>query len=216
MGERMRLLSTIVGAVLALGILASPAFGEDARLREAVRQLPVARETNAGYDRDKFRHWVDSDGDCEDTRAEVLITESRTATTGDCTIVKGRWFSYYDRETWTAASDVDIDHLVALAEAWGSGAKRWTSGTRQRFANDLRDPRALVAVTDNVNQSKSDRDPAEWLPEYGKCRYVREWVAVKLRWQLRVNWVEKRRLVDLAGDCRNSRVRWRPARVEYR
>jgi hypothetical protein len=212
----MRLLSTIVGAVLASGLLAGPAFGEEARLREAVRQLPVARETNTGYDREKFRHWVDANGDCEDTRAEVLITESRTATTGDCTIEKGRWFSYYDRKTWTTASDVDIDHLVALAEAWGSGAKRWTSGTRQRFANDLRDPRTLVAVTDNVNQSKSDRDPAEWMPKFGKCRYVREWVAVKLRWRLTVNWVEKRQLVDLAGDCRNSRLRWRPARVEYR
>jgi hypothetical protein len=212
----MRLMSTIVGAVLASGLLAAPAYGEEARLRDAVRELPVARETNAGYDRDKFRHWTDADGDCEDARAEVLVTESRSTTTGDCTIRTGEWFSYYDHETWTDASDVDIDHLVALAEAWGSGAKRWTSGTRQRFANDLRDPRALVAVTDNVNESKSDRDPAEWLPEFGACRYVREWVAVKLRWGLKVNRVEKRRLLALAGDCRNSRLRWQPARVELR
>jgi len=160
----MRLLSLIVGALLALGLLAAPAYGDDARLREAVRQLPVARETNAGYDREKFPHWVDADGDCEDARAEVLITESRATTTGDCTIQTGEWFSYYDRETWTDASDVDIDHMVPLAEAWGSGAKRWTSGTRKRFANDLRDARALVAVTDNVNQSKGDQDPVSGCP----------------------------------------------------
>lgn len=211
-----RVVALAVGAGLLLGLLAGPACGEEARLREAARQLPVARETNAGYDRRKFQHWVDADGDCEDTRAEVLLAESRTTATGGCAIETGKWFSCYDRETWTDASDVDIDHLVALAEAWGSGAKRWTSGTRMRFANDLGDPRTLVAVTDNVNQSKGDRDPAEWTPEFGRCRYLREWVATKLRWSLKVNPAEKRRVVDLADSCRNSRLRWRSAQVEYR
>lgn len=211
-----RVIALAVGAGLPLGLLAGPAYGEQARLREAARQLQVARETNAGYDREKFPHWVDADGDCEDTRAEVLSAESRTTATGGCTIKSGEWFSYYDYETWTDASDVDIDHLVALAEAWASGAKRWTSETRTRFANDLRDPRTLVAVTDNVNQSKGGRDPAEWMPEFGRCRYVREWVATKLRWSLKVNPAEKRRVVDLADGCRNSRLRWRPAQVEDR
>ena len=212
----MRLASVVIGAILGMGMLAAPAFGEEARLREAVRQLPVARETNAGYDREKFDHWVDVDGDCEDTRAEVLITESRVETTGGCTIETGEWFSYYDRETWTDASDVDIDHLVPLAEAWGSGAKRWTNGTRKRFANDLRDMRALAAVTDNVNQSKGDQDPSEWMPDFGTCRYVREWVAIKLRWDLKVNRVEKRQLMDVADGCKNRTLRWRPAMVAYR
>lgn len=212
----MRLTSVVIGAILGMGMLAAPAFGEEARLREAVRQLPVTRETNAGYDREKFDHWVDVDGDCEDTRAEVLITESRVETTGGCTIETGEWFSYYDQETWTDASDVDIDHLVPLAEAWGSGAKRWTNGTRKRFANDLRDMRALAAVTDNVNQSKGAQDPSEWMPQFGTCRYVREWVAIKLRWDLKVNRVEKRHLRDLADGCRNRTLRWRPAMVAYR
>jgi uncharacterized protein DUF1524 len=59
---------------------------------------------------------------------------------------------------------VDIDHLVPLAEAWDSGARTWSSGHRRSFANDVGDSRSLVAVTDNVNQSKGDQDPAEWLP----------------------------------------------------
>jgi hypothetical protein len=84
-------------------------------LRAAVQQLSVARETNVGYDREKFQHWVDADGDCQDTRAEVLVAESREGTTGGCVVETGEWFSYYDRETWTDASDVDIDHMVALA-----------------------------------------------------------------------------------------------------
>lgn len=69
--------------------------------------------------------------------------------------------------------------MVPLAEAWDSGGKRWNAKTRERYANDLGDRRALVAVTDNVNQSKGDRDIAEWLPERSHCRYLREWTVVK-------------------------------------
>ena len=212
----MRLLYVIVGVVVGISGLSAPAYGDEERLRAAVRQLPGARETNVGYDRGKFQHWIDVDGDCKDTRAEVLIAESREGTTGACVVETGEWFSYYDRETWRDSSDVDIDHLVPLAEAWGSGAKRWTRPTRKRFANDLQDRRALVAVTDKVNQSKGDRDPAEWMPQYGKCRYLREWVATKLRWSLKANRAEKLELVKLAGGCRNKSLRWTPARVVYR
>jgi hypothetical protein len=186
------------------------------RVRAAVRALPVARERRAGYDRDKFHAWVDADGDCRDTRAEVLVEESLRAVTGDCTIETGRWFSYYDSETWTNASDVDIDHLVPLAEAWDSGARTWTSGTRERYANDLGDRRALVAVTDNVNQSKGDQDIAEWVPDHGLCRYVREWTAVKTRWSLTVNRTEKQTLRRLANRCPNRTIRVRVATVRHR
>lgn len=61
--------------------------------------------------------------------------------------------------------------MVPLAEAWASGASEWTAAQRQAFANDLVRPQ-LFAVTDNVNQSKSDKDPAEWMPprEFPPCR----------------------------------------------
>jgi hypothetical protein len=186
------------------------------RLRAAVRALPVARERRAGYDRDKFHAWVDADGDCRDTRAEVLVEESLRAVTGDCTIETGRWYSYYDAATWTNASDVDIDHLVPLAEAWDSGARTWTPRTRQRYANDLGDGRALVAVTDNVNQSKGDQDIAEWVPDHGRCRYVREWTAVKTRWSLTVNRAEKQAMRRLANRCPNRMIHVRVATVHHR
>jgi len=182
------------------------------RLRRAVTKLPVAAERRRGYDRDKFRHWIDANNDCQDTRDEVLDAESVTEVSG-CDITTGEWRSYYDGAVWTDAADVDIDHLVPLAEAWDSGARRWTAGTRTRYANDLRDPRPLVAVTDNVNQSKSDQDPAEWMPELGKCRYVREWVAVKIRWRLTVNRPEKQALRSWAESCTNSFVKVRRAKV---
>lgn len=184
------------------------------RLRRAVRRLPVANEMRRGYDRDRFRHWIDANGDCQDTRDEVLDAESRVAVSG-CSIDAGEWRSYYDGEVWTDSSDVDIDHVVALAEAWDSGARRWNATTRRRYANDLADARTLVAVTDNVNQSKSDQDPAEWLPALNKCRYVRQWVAVKLRWSLTVDRPEKRALRRRVSSCSNAWVRVSKARIGH-
>jgi hypothetical protein len=111
------------------------------RLRKAVRSLPVGRERNRGYDRDKFGDWVDADRDCRDTRDEVFAQESRTRVSG-CDIRSGRSVSYYDRRVWSHSSDVDIDHMVPLAEAWGSGARwhgrdppdRWVSETCSALA----------------------------------------------------------------------------------
>jgi hypothetical protein len=202
-----RLFTVLVAVVGALLVVpsgtAQASTTVKVRLWAAIKNLPLASETPVGYDRSRFRLWIDANGDCQDARAEVLIAESKVATTGGCTIRTGRWFSYYDRKTWTQASDVDIDHLVPLKEAWDSGAKAWNGDTRMRYANDLRDARTLVAVTDNVNQSKSDRDPADWMPTYGKCRYVRQWTAVKIRWSLKVNRAEKRKLANVASHCKN-------------
>jgi hypothetical protein len=183
------------------------------RLRAAVKDLPVRAETRAGYDRDKFEHWIDADSDCRDTRDEVLAQESRVRVTGSCDVVEGEWMSYYDKLTWRQSSDVDIDHMVPLAAAWDSGAKRWNAGTRRRFANDLGDRRALVVVTDNVNSSKGDRDPAEWLPPHHKCLYVEQYTAVKMRWALRVNRPEKRALTRVASGCQNSIIKVRRAPI---
>jgi hypothetical protein len=223
MRRALNLLAATTLSVAALGTVSTaPAHAEEGdqstvtvRLQAAVRQLPVARETRRGYDRDKFRHWVDADGDCRDTRDEVLAAESQVQVSG-CDVRTGQWLSYYDRRTWTDSADVDIDHLVALAEAWDSGARRWAARTRERFANDLGDGRTLVAVTDNVNMSKSDQDPAEWLPQYDQCRYVREWTAVKMRWSLKVNRAERRALIHRADRCANTLLRVREARVVLR
>jgi hypothetical protein len=170
-------------------------------LGAAVRRLDVGREVRSGYDRDEFGDWIDADGDCRDTRDEVLAEESRDSVGDACDVSDGLWYSYYDGVFWTDSGDVDIDHMVPMAEAWDSGARGWAAGTRRRFANDLGDPRSLVAVTDNVNSSKGDSDPAEWLPEQRICRYVVEYVAVKVRWSLRIDLVERRALRALVEQC---------------
>jgi hypothetical protein len=125
-----------------------------------------------------------------------------------CTLVGGQWYSYYDNATWSDQADLDIDHVVALAEAWDSGASGWTTARRRAFANDLGDERSLVAVTDNVNQAKADEDPATWIPPYepARCRFVGEWVTVKLRWRLTVDTAEKAALTTRADSCPDETI----------
>jgi hypothetical protein len=186
---------------------AAQAVGEtySAPLTTAIASLTVATEVRTGYSRTLFQHWVDADGDGCSTRYEVLDVESETSVT--CSNLSGgRWFSYYDRVSWTDSGRIDIDHMVPLAEAWDSGARNWTATQRKNYANDLGDYRTLVGVTDSVNSAKGDQDLAEWLPRYDKCRYLREFVAVKIRWRLTVNSGEKTAMQNLAAGCTNSTI----------
>ena len=204
-------LSLAVAAPLALvaGTSAPAAAATySASLTTAIADLTVAAEVRTGYSRDLFPHWIDADGDGCSTRNEVLLEEADDppTRTGTCTLSGGRWFSYYDRVSWTNTSDIDIDHMVPLAEAWDSGARTWTTATRQAYANDLGDYRTLVGVTDNGNQAKGDQDVAQWLPQYDKCRYLREFVAVKHRWRLTVDSAEKSAMQSLAASCTNSTI----------
>jgi hypothetical protein len=174
-------------------------------LGDAIARLVIATEDRTGYDRTLFRHWVDADGDCQNARHEVLIAETLApvtfTTTGNCTVATGQWFSYYDAVTETVATNIDVDHMVPLAEAWDSGASRWTAARREAYANDLGDARSLVGVTDNSNSSKGDQDPTTWLPTFERCRYVADWTAVKLRWVLAVDTAERDTLAGLAAGC---------------
>jgi hypothetical protein len=179
-----------------------------APLTTAIGDLSGAAEVRTGYDRDLFTHWVDGDGDGCDARREVLIAEADDPVTvgPGCSLSGGRWFSYYDGVSWTDTGRIDIDHMVPLAEAWDSGARDWSSSTREAFANDLGDYRTLVGVTDSVNQAKGDQDVAEWLPAQQQCRYLREFVAVKIRWRLAVDPAERSAMQSLASSCTNSTI----------
>lgn len=209
---RKLVLTLVTAVVSALLVSTGPAPGAravgetySASLTTAISSLSVASEVRTGYSRSLFPHWVDADGDGCSTRYEVLDVESETAVTCG-NLSGGRWFSYYDRVSWTDPGRIDIDHLVPLAEAWDSGARLWTTAQRQAYANDLGDYRTLVGVTDTVNQAKGDQDIAEWLPTYDRCRYLREYVAVKIRWRLSVNSAEKTAMQNLAAGCTNATI----------
>jgi hypothetical protein len=161
-------------------------------------RLKVSAEVEAGYERDLFYHWKDL-GSC-DVREEVLARQDRRK--GPCGSDSGRWFSVYDGVITTDPGDFDVDHMVPLAEAWASGARRWPETRRDAFANDL-EPYSLIAVSASSNRSKSDQDPAEWMPENESfaCPYVARWIAVKFRWRLSVDRQEKGFLEESVSSC---------------
>ncbi|GLW54845.1 HNH endonuclease family protein [Kitasatospora phosalacinea] len=173
-----------------------------ATARSYLTQLSVKTENRTGYSRDLFPHWITISGACN-TRETVLKRDgSGVVTDSSCAATSGSWYSPYDGATWHAAADLDIDHVVPLAEAWDSGASAWTTAQRQAFANDLTRPQ-LIAVTDSVNQAKGDKDPAEWLPSVTgyRCTYARAWVQVKYYYKLSVDGAEKTALTNLLNGC---------------
>lgn len=110
----------------------------------------------------------------------------------------------------TSASGLDIDHMVPLAEAWDSGASAWTAQRREAYANDQGAQTSLAAVTARSNRSKADQDPAQWMPPAAEahCRYIAEWVATKLRWNLTAGETEVAALRAAAGGCPDQQVAW--------
>lgn len=208
-----RVVALIASSVAAVGLTVGlgagtahatpPGIPSAATATSELAALTVAAESNAStYDRDLFPHWITISGACN-TRETVLKRDGTSVVTNSsCAATSGSWYSPYDGATWTAASDVDIDHMVALAEAWRSGAYAWTTSRRQAFANDLSNAQ-LWAVTDNVNQSKGDKDPATWKPPLTSfyCTYAKAWIDVKYEWGLTVNSAEKSALSSMLGSC---------------
>lgn len=200
-----RPLSVVVVAtscLLASVAVASPTHG--ATRKPAIRvldSLPVAPERSIGYQRELFQHWIDADGDGCDTRDEVLMDEAVAGHARGCDVLGGQWLSLYDEVVTDDAGSLDIDHMVPLKEAWDSGAWRWDARVRKAFANDLGYRGSLVAVTASSNRSKSDQDPAEWLPRTRVCSYAKQWIAVKYRWRLAVDAVEKSALTRILRTC---------------
>ena len=183
----------------------SPNPNVNQTIAQLLARLSIATEQRTGYARSLFPLWIDADGDGCNTRFEVLITESRTPVTvgSGCKLTGGTWFSVYDGITVSTPPEISIDHLVALAEAWDSGASAWTTERRQAFANDLDVPWTLIAVTPASNESKADMDPADWLPPRAaaRCDFLADLVATKVRWALSVDQREHDAIAALAGDC---------------
>jgi Protein of unknown function (DUF1524) len=172
-------------------------------IRSELAAIPTKAETSsAGYSRTLFPHWSTQSGTC-DTRETVLKRDGvNVVTSSSCSATSGRWYSEYDGTWWSASSDVDIDHVVALSESWQSGASTWTTSKRQQFANSLGDGQ-LIAVTDNVNASKSDRDAAEWQPPLTayRCTFAKHVVHVKHGWGLSMDSAEKTAINSMLATC---------------
>ena len=210
MTERATLLlaAVVVAAGLLLGGPASPVAASTVvhgTPLQMLARLATRAEHYWGYSRSYFPTWIDADHDGCNTRQEVLIAESRTTVHvgAGCRLTGGTWRSVYDGKVTHDASTFDIDHVVALKEAWDSGAWAWTASRRKAYANDLGDGRTLRAVSSSSNLRKSDRDPAGWLPPLVsfRCTYATWWVDIKVRWGLAVDRAERSALHRILAAC---------------
>jgi hypothetical protein len=151
------------------------------------------------YDRKQWKHWIDADGDCQNTRNEVLIRDSvrpvkfrQRADGKQCVVEFGEWVDPYSGETITDPSALDIDHVVPLQLAHFAGAWQWTEERRTKFANDLTD-HFLKAVKASLNRSKGAKGPDQWLPPNAASRldYVVTYIAFKTAYDLPVTATEE-------------------------
>jgi hypothetical protein len=125
------------------------------------------------YDRDDWGGWIDEDGDCQNTTAEILIRDSQTQVSFDgCRVVSGLWNLPYSGGSTTSASQIDIDHIIPLNWAHGHGGDRWSSERKKAFANDADN---LLATSSSANRSKGAKGPDQWMPSIDKCSYARRW-----------------------------------------
>lgn len=169
---------------------------------------PLTAHEPPRFDRDDWPHWVDLDSDCQDARAEALITaaesyatESANPQSPGCRVTDIILRDPYSGETYAGpARLLDVDHVVPLAEAHRSGGWEWSEGQRRAFAND---PLNLVATHHSLNRRKGDRDPADWLPpDPGAwCWYGRLWIAIKAKYALSMDGPEVAALVELLRAC---------------
>ena len=125
------------------------------------------------YDRDDWGGWIDEDGDCQDTRAEILIRDSQAKVSFDgCRVVSGLWGLPYSGGSTTSASQIDIDHIIPLRWAHGHGGDRWSGARKRSFAND---PDNLLATSSSANRSKGAKGPGQWMPAINRCSYAQRW-----------------------------------------
>ena len=174
--------------------------------------LAVAPDHNFGYARSLFKLWTDVLHDGCTARKEVLLQEAVVAPnkSANCFITGGEWIDPYSGNRITQYSKIDIDHLVPLAEVWRSGGYAWTPQEREYYANDVFDYRTLIAVSPSLNREKSDQDIAQWQPPGGYmagCNYVKDWIAVKLRYSLSVDSAENTYLQTQIKACKISDIK---------
>ena len=214
---------------LAIGLLAAFSVSGIAAPAQAIRfseatevtatsvlsSLPVkGRAAKTGYSRSQFgQAWADVDRNGCDTRNDMLKRDLTNiefkVKTRDCVVLSGVLLDRYSGETITfvrgnvTSMEVQIDHVVALSNAWQTGAFKLTLMQRTAFAND---PMNLFAVKGRLNSQKGDGDAATWLPPLKsfRCTYVAQQIAVKAKYSLWVTAPEKEAMTRILAACPNQ------------
>jgi hypothetical protein len=176
---RASLLAVALPVTLTPVLVAEPASATTITARTMLLKLSLHAESGSTTcSRTNFKLLIDANGDCQNTRAEVLIAESRVTptytTTRHCTVATGKWYSYHDGAYWTKASDVDIDRMVPLKEAWESGARLWSVNNRTRYANDL-------GLLRHPHSGHRQRQPGQGRPGPSRVATAADTLTVHLR-----------------------------------
>ncbi|MEV7801348.1 HNH endonuclease family protein [Microbispora sp. NPDC088329] len=207
---RVAVLSFLVLPITAVALAPQAAAdarqqtGAGATARRMLAHLKVAKPLSIrGYSHRRFQpRWAHHKGEC-DAREVVLARDGRRVRrNAACQAVKGVWHSPYDGKVLKSVKQTDVDHIVPLAYAWRSGAKRWSQAKRRAFANDLTRPE-LVVVSHSVNMAKGGRGPQSWRPPRRGywCRYATSWITVKHHYRLFVTRSEKVALLNMLRTC---------------
>ncbi|WP_030341489.1 HNH endonuclease family protein [Streptomyces sp. NRRL S-1022] len=217
-----------VGAVTAVTVLVAVAGCKDeqnagtsgpertgrggAALTAAESLTVKGRAPKTGYSRARFgTAWADTDSNSCDTRDDILKRDLEKVrfTGGSCKVSYGllEHDPYSGKEITyrRGRSQVDIDHVVALSDAWQKGAKYWDPGKRIALAND---PLNLLAVDASTNRGKGDGDAATWLPpnKRYRCTYVAAQVAVKKKYGLWVTAAEQAAMKKVLAGCPDQKL----------
>lgn len=145
-----------------------------------------------------FGRWINdpNDSTCFNTRAQVLIRDSMSQVeyrdTNKCIVNSGKWIDPYTKKTLELASDIDIDHLVPLKNAYETGAWKWSFRARCLYANYTGYEKHLLSVSKFENRSKGDSSPYEYIPPEKStvCEYIKDWLTVKSIWNLKLTTLE--------------------------
>ena len=148
-----------------------PSVGDVGRLIPDIGRITRGA---SGYNREEFGSWIDVDGDCQNTRHEVLIIQSNVSprlSNNGCSVTSGQWNDPYSGKRFSDPKKLDIDHVVPLKWAYESGAAQWPAAKKRAFANDFSN---LLAVSSSLNRQKGADSPFDWMPPNPayRCDYV--------------------------------------------
>ena len=199
--------------VIALLLCLLPATNSQAAANDALTALNKlevkGRAPKTGYTRSQFPHWSDPDRNGCDARNDILkrdLTDiSYKAGTRDCKVIAGQLLDPFSGKVIIYSPTkvvIDIDHVVALSNAWQTGAAYFDKAVRTQIAND---PLNLLAVDSKLNRQKGDGDAATWLPpnKSFRCEYVAKQIAVKTKYKLWVTSTEKEAIIRVLSVCNN-------------
>jgi hypothetical protein len=201
----------LVLSLVVAGITPSKAESIASGLSVIQAQITKGRAAKTGYTRDQFGPaWADVDRNGCDTRNDILkrdlSEEVFKEKTKPCVVLSGTLIDPFSGETINfvrgvvTSNEVQIDHTVALSNAWQTGAFKLTADQRKAFAND---PLNLLAVKGRLNSQKGDGDAATWLPPLKsfRCDYVSRQIAVKIKYKLWFTAPEKEAMIRILKTC---------------